>query len=147
MELQYITTHGPKYSTTQGPQSQANETFPSSKKPGKRSIEAEEWRYTGYPVFSQFVSSDNDFLIFRRFGTLGVRVLLALQDDLTLLEEELKSLDSACSERDGLQIHNGSFRTDSGSRRSKMLRGQIYEKLKMYRKYSNYISKVSSDEF
>jgi hypothetical protein len=109
-------------------------TFRLPEKPSRKSIEAEEWKYTGYPIFSQFVSSDNDFLILRRFGRLGTRVLLALQDDITLLEQDLKSLDSDCSRRGGPPIHNGSFRADVGSLRATLLRGQIYEKLKMYRK-------------
>ncbi|KAN0089020.1 hypothetical protein V8E51_019280 [Hyaloscypha variabilis] len=83
-------------------------------KPSRETVEAEEWKYTGYPIFSQFLSSDNDFLILRRFGTLATR---------------------DCSRQGGPPIHNGSFRGDAGSLRANLLRGQIYEKLKMYQEF------------
>lgn len=47
------------------------------------------WKYAGYRDFSSFVASDNNFFILRRFSTLSARVLLALQDELVELEDQL----------------------------------------------------------
>ena len=49
----------------------------------------------GYPRLAAFVNSDNDFAIFRRFGTLYTRNLLQLQIELTEGEQKLKDLDNA----------------------------------------------------
>jgi len=97
-------------------------------------FEAKEWKYTGYRTFSQFISSDNDFFILRRFGALNARVILALQDEITVLEQELAALDEVASQESAPDVHNGSFRADSGSRRLKLLRNDIYKKLKNYSK-------------
>jgi hypothetical protein len=71
-------------------------------------------KYTGYKKYSWFLASDDDFLIFRRFGTLNARVLLMLQDELTVAEEKLKALDEQYSLKDAPRLHNGSFRVEQG---------------------------------
>jgi hypothetical protein len=74
----------------------------------------EPWKYTGYKKYSWLLASDDDFLIFRRFGTLNARILLLLQDDLTVAEEKLKALDEQYSLKDAPRLHNGSFRIEQG---------------------------------
>ena len=47
----------------------------------------------GYPRLGAFLDSDDNFMLYRRFGYLQSRLLLEKQDDLRLLEEELGRLD------------------------------------------------------
>jgi hypothetical protein len=101
--------------------------------PTLEEISRKEWKYTGYRGFCSFVSSDDDFFVLRRFGALGARVILALQDELTILESELLAMDRESSSRDCLDTHNGSFRRDRGGERSRLLQ-QIHKKLRDYSK-------------
>ena len=89
------------------------------------------WKYTGYKKYAWFVGSDENFLIFRRFGTLNARIILALQDDLSVLEERLKELDDKYSLKSAPRIHNGSFRYDQQADRIVLIQ-EIKEKLKEY---------------
>lgn len=98
----------------------------------REDVEAKEWKYTGYRGFSSFVSSDDDFFILRKFGSLNARVILALQDEICRLERDLTALDDECSQKTGPDYHNGSFRDDLGSPRSELLIRKIYGKLKDY---------------
>jgi hypothetical protein len=47
----------------------------------------------GYPRLAAFLDSDENFMIYRRFGFLHARVLLQKQDELRELEEDLDQLD------------------------------------------------------
>lgn len=49
----------------------------------------------GYPKLAAFLDSDDNFMVFRRFGYLQSRLLLAKQDDLRLMETQLDRLDKA----------------------------------------------------
>jgi hypothetical protein len=75
----------------------------------KEQVNAKPWRYLGYPGFSSFIASDDNFFILRRFETLHARVLLALQDHLTVLESNLTAQDEDASQDD---YNNGTFRED-----------------------------------
>ena len=50
-------------------------------------------RLEGYPSFVQFIASDVDAAIYRRFGLLNARNLLYFQSELHELEEKLQYLD------------------------------------------------------
>ena len=76
----------------------------------------------GYDIFSKWVASDQGWLIVRHFGTLNTRVILALQDQIVQLEEELKAVDDRCRLpssilHDDDQTDNGSFRKDFSERK------------------------------
>jgi hypothetical protein len=90
-------------------------------------IYKEPWKYTGYKKYSWFLASDDDFLIFRRFGTLNARVLLLLQDELTVAEEKLKALDEQYSLKDAPRLHNGSFRVEQGEEKQQERRKLLLE--------------------
>ena len=47
----------------------------------------------GYAELAEFIASDNDFLLFRKFGALGARNLLYLQAEVQVLEAQLKRMD------------------------------------------------------
>jgi hypothetical protein len=90
-------------------------------------IYEEPWKYTGYKKYSWFLASDDDFLIFRRFGTLNARVLLLLQDELTVAEAKLKALDEEYSLKTAPRLHNGSFRIEQGEEKQQERRKLLLE--------------------
>ncbi|RDW74875.1 hypothetical protein BP6252_06017 [Coleophoma cylindrospora] len=47
----------------------------------------------GYPTLAAFLDSDENFMLYRRFGFIQSRLLLYKQDQLRVLEEELDTLD------------------------------------------------------
>jgi hypothetical protein len=96
----------------------------------KEEIEKKPWKYIGYKGYSDFIASENDFYILRRFASLNARVALSLQDQISVLEERLDDLDKHCSRRDAEDLHNGSFRDDREERTA--LVEVIYEKLTKY---------------
>ena len=78
-------------------------------------------------------SSDDAFLV-RRFGTLGVRVTLMLQDRLVSLENQLLQEDRrTLLEPDENRASSGTFRFDPNPRRRRLLQN-ISREMKQYRK-------------
>lgn len=47
----------------------------------------------GYPRLAAFLDSDENFMLYRRFGFLQARLLLHKQDELRLLEQSLDGID------------------------------------------------------
>ena len=84
-------------------------------------IEVKPWKYLGYHSFANFIASDADFFILRRFGALNARVLLGLQDQLSQLEERLNELEDHLRSKNGPNIHNGSFRQETQKERAQLL--------------------------
>ncbi|ERF68124.1 hypothetical protein EPUS_06935 [Endocarpon pusillum Z07020] len=89
------------------------------------------WKYIGYRGFCDFVASDNDFFILRRFSALTARLLLILQDELVELETQLSVLESRLSEKLAPDVHNGSFRQETQKTRLDLIR-EIDKKLRAY---------------
>ena len=50
-------------------------------------------RLEGYPSFAQFIATDSDAAIYRKYGHLSARNLLYLQSELHELEAQLQQLD------------------------------------------------------
>ena len=93
-------------------------------------VHAKPWRYVGYRGFSTFVASDDDFFILRCFGTLHARVLLALQDRITVLESNPRAIDEDAS-KDEDDYNNGTFREDRFQDRVVII-DEIQKKLGQY---------------
>jgi hypothetical protein len=88
-----------------------------------------------YPIFADFIASDDELYLLPRFGPLNARVILALQDEICQLEEEIKNLDHKyvhCTEL----VNNGSFRQDVKQDRKDIL-NRLRSKLKEYSWYSS----------
>lgn len=98
-----------------------------------RSRQKKPWKYAGYPQFSKFIASDDDFFKLRAFGTISARVLLMLQDEIVQLETKLQDLDESLAEGTAPDIHNGSFRQETSQERRLTLR-KINGKLVAYNK-------------
>ncbi|RYC62439.1 hypothetical protein CHU98_g3789 [Xylaria longipes] len=79
-------------------------------------VQKQPWKYVGYRRYAEFISSDSDLLIFRRFGALNARVGLLLQDKISLLEQNLINMDNEYSRRDADPINSGSLRDDMEDR-------------------------------
>lgn len=59
----------------------------------------------GYPRVAAFMDSDENFMMYRRFGFLYSRILLNKQDELRKIEERLDKLDQIDSTRcEGLAL-------------------------------------------
>ena len=110
------------------------QSLPTAWKPSQADIDDKPWKYTGYRSFSAFVASDNDFFILRRFGALSARVLLGLQDQLSLLEEDLEALEKRVREKDAPDIHNGSFRQETETAREAL----VCQAQRLLRDYSQF---------
>ncbi len=93
-------------------------------------IEKKPWKYIGYKGYSEFLASENDFFIFRKFASLNSRIALRLQDQLSVLNGELEELDIRYSRKDAADVNNGSFRYDQVDR-SELLE-RIQDKLVKY---------------
>lgn len=48
---------------------------------------------TGFPKVSCFLDSDDSFMVYRRFGTVFSRLLLAKQDEMSRMEATLTGMD------------------------------------------------------
>ncbi|KAL6816727.1 hypothetical protein V8C40DRAFT_269178 [Trichoderma camerunense] len=95
----------------------------------RRSLEQTvPWKYVGYRGYSRFISSGDNFFILRRFSVLNVRISLALQNQLVMLERQLSELDKKYEGE--AQIHNGRFEGDEKDREE--LISCITEKLRKY---------------
>ncbi|KAI5918627.1 hypothetical protein F4810DRAFT_725541 [Camillea tinctor] len=93
-------------------------------------VQRKPWKFVGYRRYAEFISSDDDFFILRRFNTLNVRITLALQDQISVLEEQLEALDKQHSAKSATDINNGTFRGDIEER--ELLIHQITEALSQY---------------
>ncbi|UNI23750.1 hypothetical protein JDV02_009550 [Purpureocillium takamizusanense] len=97
-------------------------------------VPAAYWRDEGYPGFSKWMASSDDFLVLRRFGQLNVRVLLLMQDRIVRKEEQLANIDA--------HGRLSADKADSSSLRLEPLpeREAILDELKvMLHEYNEYI--------
>ncbi|EEU45428.1 uncharacterized protein NECHADRAFT_80333 [Fusarium vanettenii 77-13-4] len=120
----WVSSEAQHGSTTQTQASTTVETPPSEEE-----INLKPWKFIGYKGYAEFISSDDDWFILRRFGTLNIRVALALQDEVSVLEEKLKKLDATYSQRGAPDRHNGRLRGDVEERRAliELLSDKLYK--------------------
>ena len=104
----------------------------ASWEPSQIEIDKKPLEYIGYQSFSKFVVSDNDFFNLRRFGALSVQVILALQDQLSYLEQDLEAMEERQCQKDAPDVHNGSFSEETHEHREKLL----LEARRLLREYS-----------
>ncbi|KAF7558154.1 hypothetical protein G7Z17_g52 [Cylindrodendrum hubeiense] len=113
------------------------EAPPPEAPPTEEEIFKKPWKFIGYRGYANFISSEDDFFILRRFNTLNARVALALQDELCELEEELSELDTEFSKRCYDGVSNGTFREDQVEERRALVR-EIAKKLGKYSGLSSF---------
>lgn len=95
----------------------------------------------GYPSFAQFIATDSDAAIYRKYAHLSARNLLYLQSELNELEARIQKLDR----EDAKDINNedaqkvarewAHYSNPNGQRASqhRLLQGTIRAKVKEYR--------------
>jgi hypothetical protein len=79
----------------------------------------------GYPQLAAFLDSDENFMLYRRFGYLQARILLHKQDELRALETKLDRLDEKDNEHNDTKKYLKSRDIDDkrkDSRRKALLR-------------------------
>ncbi|KAF2100566.1 hypothetical protein NA57DRAFT_74171 [Rhizodiscina lignyota] len=89
----------------------------------------------GYPKLSAFINSDDSFRVYRRFGTLRVRLILHCQAELNALEKKLNEIDKedAKDEKTAFRIQSISYdKDDETSTVRERLINEIGQKLKEY---------------
>lgn len=91
------------------------------------------WKYIGYRGFTTFLDSDDNFLVFRRYGILNTRILLYLQDKIAVAEKELEDFDIHFAKRETGDVNNGSFRQEMIGERERVL-DRIHVLMKEYSK-------------
>jgi len=89
------------------------------------------WKKVGYRGFSAFLASDNDFLIFRRFGSVNARLLLYLQDGIAVLESKLEDLEDLHAQDSAVDIYNRLFYWEALPARTRLLE-QLNVKVRQY---------------
>lgn len=99
-------------------------------------LKIRRWQTIGYPIFSEFLATDDELFIVRRFKSLNVRLILKMQDEICKLEEDLKSCDKPQIEAVE-PVNNGSFRRDKVTERKKLL-DEIQTKMKEYSMYFSH---------
>lgn len=99
--------------------------------PTPSEIDEKPWKYLGYREYSDYIASDLDYLILRRFDTLHIRVLLMLQDEIVELEGQLAEVDKSLAAKDHIDIHNGSFREETSETRLEVVH-EIERRLRNY---------------
>jgi len=111
----------------------AEQASNQTQKISRKELDKKPWKYVGYRGYTEFLASENDFLIFRRFSTVSTRIALMLQHQVSVLEAKLDLLDVRYSKRDAVDVNNGSFRDDEDDRL------QVFEELRVkLLEYSKY---------
>ena len=89
----------------------------------------------GYASLSQFIASDKDLCIFRRFDALAVRNLLYMQDELCEMEQQLAELDQAdMASKDDVDLYSLHSRRDDRNEKRVALMQKAAETLRSYGK-------------
>lgn len=85
----------------------------------------------GYPRLAAFLDSDENFMLYRRFGFLQARLLLNKQDELRELEKDLDRLDKVDQAKDPSLLKSRE-KDDAVDGRRKKLLYDVEEKFKEY---------------
>jgi hypothetical protein len=85
----------------------------------------------GYPRLAALLDSDENFMLYRRFGFLQARILLNKQDQLRELEKDLDRLDKLDSKKDPSVLKSREKDDAVNSRRKKIL-SEAEDKFKEY---------------
>ena len=92
----------------------------------------------GYPLLAAFLDSNENFMIYRRFGFLHARLLLYKQDELRSMEEELNDMDRRDQNGEDPGVlqcrEDDDARSDQGQNTRRSLFGRIEENLLKYGK-------------
>lgn len=88
----------------------------------------------GYPRLAAFLDSDENFMIYRRFGYVQSRLLLDKQNELQDLEKALEEMDTDDKQANPACLKRGDLDFDNPTVRKKLL-GQLEAKFNEYGTY------------
>lgn len=97
----------------------------------------------GYRGLGKVLSDEQTFLMVRKFGELNVRAMLALQDEIVQLEEELNDREEYNREIVDEDYNNGSMRNDPDSERMQLIKKAIVPALTTYNNFVNSYTKLA----
>jgi hypothetical protein len=86
----------------------------------------------GYPLLAAFLDSDDNFMIYRRFGYLQARLLLEKQEQLRRLEWELEVLDENDKQASSRDLITFADNEDGNVQERQQLMQRIEEKFRDY---------------
>jgi hypothetical protein len=92
-----------------------SQAAPSCASVSSAATSSSETKPVGYDRLSKLIASDNDFLVFRRFGELNVRNILYLQDRLSEITEDLAIEDAKPDTKPGTR------RWDNNRKRTELM--------------------------
>jgi hypothetical protein len=102
----------------------------------------------GYPLLAAFLDSDDNFMMYRRFGYLQARLLLEKQEQLRRFEEDLDILDREDKGREGKDANgrDNPLRTLKDGRKEKASERRVLMRKieKKFRDYGTLISSMNS---
>jgi hypothetical protein len=75
----------------------------------------------GYPSLATFLDSDENFMLYRRFGYLQSRLLLDKQADLRELEEQLDNFDEEVAQSRPGDLTTRDLRPEDISKRKELM--------------------------
>ncbi|KAK0644301.1 hypothetical protein B0T16DRAFT_460373 [Cercophora newfieldiana] len=101
------------------------------------------WKDEGYPAFSKWMASSEDFLILRRFRKVNTRALLYLQNKVARLEEDLDNIDASARQMPDEFADSGTFRGDPLAARTATMERAI-PLLQQYNEFLVTYSQVNS---
>ncbi|KAL6722305.1 hypothetical protein ACLMJK_001412 [Lecanora helva] len=101
----------------------------------REEADRQPWRYRGYAAFTEWSASDDDFLVLRKFNAISIRVMLYLQDQIVVLEDDLRDVDQECRRASDELADGGTFRFDQWERRGQILTDLALH-IKRYRRTS-----------
>lgn len=82
----------------------------------KKSRIGKAWKYEGYKALSEWMASDDDFFVVRRFGTVNAHVILWMQHQIVSKETQLAELHQQMEKKPGtsaeVEGQNDSFNWD-----------------------------------
>lgn len=91
----------------------------------------------GYPQLAAFLDSDENFMLYRRFGYLQARILLHKQDELRALETKLDTLDKKDNEHQDTKRYLKSRDRDDKRKDSKR-KALLHEIEIVYKEYGTF---------
>ena len=108
------------------------QTPPVLSMPTADEIRKKNWKYVGYRGTSQWMASDNDFFIVRRFATLNTRMLLTKQAQIYELNRQLDTLEEHMHSIQSVELYdNSTVVKDAFPERGRIL-NVLWRELKEY---------------
>ena len=102
------------------------------------------WKFQGYPAFSKWMASSEDFLLLRRFGELNARAMLLMQDRIARKEELLSKIDQGAWRGPDDLGDSSSLRHEPRKEREKLM-DELIPMLQQYSEFKPYVPRYPAN--